>query len=163
MLRRIALTLAATATATVAVAAPSSASDPAPDPTPRPAPASVLGLLPLPVPLLETPDRLTVTTTNTGDPKADGAYELTCGPAGGTHPEAAAACARLEELGEGGKDPFAPVEPGTMCTFQYGGPAKARISGTWRGRSVDATFDRGDGCEIKRWQSLEPVLPTSRS
>jgi hypothetical protein len=41
--------------------------------------------------------------------------------------------------------------------------ATARVTGTWQGRQVDATFDRSNGCEISRWQTLEPVLPNTRS
>ncbi|MGW2560527.1 SSI family serine proteinase inhibitor [Streptomyces sp. NPDC001514] len=153
MLRRFALTAVATATASVAalaVAAPA---------------ASASVLRPLPLPLLqpeETQDRLTVITSGTGNPMADGTYELTCAPAGGTHPEAQAACDRLEEFGRQGENPFAPVAQDAMCTQMYGGPATARVTGTWRGQPVDATFNRNNGCEIARWQTLEPVLPTAR-
>jgi hypothetical protein len=45
--------------------------------------------------------------------------------------------------------------------MQYGGPATARITGTWHGRPVDATYKRTDGCEISRWQGLVPVLPAT--
>ncbi|MFD7439791.1 SSI family serine proteinase inhibitor [Streptomyces sp. NPDC059909] len=153
MLRRFAFTAVATATASVAalvVAAPASS-------------ASVLGPLPLPLLQPEEPqDRLTLITADTGNPMADGTYELTCGPVGGTHPEAEAACDRLEELRQEGEDPFASVSRDAMCTQMYGGPATAHVTGTWRGRTVDATFDRSNGCEIARWQTLEPVLPTAR-
>lgn len=115
-------------------------------------------------PLLQeqAPDRLTVTVVDTGITRADGMYELRCGPAGGTHPEAGSACARLDELAGEGKDPFAPVPEGQMCTMQMGGPATARVTGTWQGRSVDATFSHKNGCEISRWQNLVPVLPAAR-
>lgn len=46
-----------------------------------------------------------------------------------------------------------------MCTMQYGGPATARVTGTWAGRPVDATYERGNGCEIARWDAMVPVLP----
>ncbi|GGZ24338.1 hypothetical protein GCM10010365_50760 [Streptomyces poonensis] len=104
-----------------------------------------------------TEDRLTVTVQGTGD--ADGTYELECHPAGGTHPDGHGACARLDRNTTWGRSPFTPVPPGTMCTMQYGGPATAHITGTWTGRTVDAHFDRRDGCEIARWDALVPVLP----
>ncbi|GGJ83161.1 hypothetical protein GCM10011583_13560 [Streptomyces camponoticapitis] len=107
-------------------------------------------------------DRLTVTVVDTNITRADGTYELRCGPAAGTHPEAASACARLDEIAADGKDPFTPVPKGQMCTMQMGGPATARVTGTWQGRSVDATFSRKNGCEISRWQNLVPVLPAAR-
>ncbi|MEW2548892.1 SSI family serine proteinase inhibitor [Streptomyces sp. NPDC047002] len=86
-------------------------------------------------------------------------YELRCEPVGGTHPEAAAACDRLDGFGRGGSDPFAPVPEGQLCTQIYGGPATARVVGTWHGRPVDASFNRRNGCEISRWRQLVPVLP----
>ncbi|WP_338671637.1 SSI family serine proteinase inhibitor [Streptomyces sp. SCSIO 30461] len=168
MLRRLAMTATASVATLLAVApgAPASA-DPAAGPAPAPAPAaSPAETQGLPLPLLqpeEPTDRLIVTTAQTGNPRADGTYELNCGPAGGSHPAAKAACARLERLGEGGKDPFAPVGEDRMCAQQYGGPATARVKGTWRGKPVDATFARRNGCEIGRWRAMEPVLPTARS
>lgn len=45
-----------------------------------------------------------------------------------------------------------------MCTQQYGGPQRARITGTWRGKKVDARFDRTDGCQIARWNRLDAVF-----
>jgi hypothetical protein len=106
------------------------------------------------------PDHLTVTVRDAG-PGKDGTWELYCHPEGGTHPATADACARLERVTADGGNPFAPPGKGadTLCTFQYGGPATARITGRWGGRAVDATFDRGDGCRIGRWNALVPVLP----
>lgn len=118
--------------------------------------------LPLPLPLLQAQDKLDLTVTDPAVQKTPGVYELTCGPAGGSHPRAQEACDRLEELAEGGRDPFAPVPAGQLCTQIYGGAATARITGTWHGRRVDASFNRSNGCEIARWQGLEPVLPTAR-
>ncbi|MFC5801305.1 hypothetical protein ACFPWT_11905, partial [Streptomyces formicae] len=66
-------------------------------------------------------------------------------------------------LSEGGGDPFEGAPEDSMCTQMYGGRATARITGTWQGRTVDATFDRTNGCEIDRWEKLEPVLPTART
>lgn len=152
MLRRIVLTATASVAA-LAAAAPVSASVSA-SPVP----------LPLPLHLLSSPDKLTVTVSESGNARTNGRYELECGkPASGTHPSAQAACDRLEELAREGKDPFAPVPEDQMCTQQFGGPATARVTGTWQGRRVDATFSRGNGCEISRWQTMEPVLPNTRS
>ncbi|MGW4238748.1 SSI family serine proteinase inhibitor [Streptomyces sp. NPDC004749] len=107
-------------------------------------------------------DRLTVTVRGSGDRAADGTYELTCGPTGGSHPRAAAACDRLAKLAGEKRDPFAPVAKDAMCTMIDGGPATAKVTGTWRGRAVNASFDRTNGCEISRWQAVEPVLPAAR-
>ncbi|MCX4824209.1 SSI family serine proteinase inhibitor [Streptomyces sp. NBC_01142] len=149
MLRRIVLTATASVAA-LAAAVPAAAS---------------ASPLPLPLTLLAPADELTVIASETGNKRTTGSYQLKCGPEGGsgTHLAAQAACDRLEELAAEGRDPFAPVPEDRMCTQQYGGPATARITGTWRGRQVDAAFSQGNGCEISRWRNLEPVLPNARS
>ncbi|MBM7171538.1 hypothetical protein JQK87_24640 [Streptomyces sp. G44] len=139
MLRRLVLTAAASAAALSALPllpGTAYAATPAPGPT----------------------DRLTVTVSDSGG-DGEGTYELKCHPTGGTHPAAAAACKRLDEVTVYGTDPFAPVPADRMCTMQYGGPATARITGTWQGRPVNATYNRGNGCEISRWDNMAPVLP----
>ncbi|MFD7864088.1 SSI family serine proteinase inhibitor [Streptomyces sp. NPDC059783] len=152
MMRRLALT------AVVSLAALSAAA---------PGAVAVAGPLPLPLglPVLQGDDggtRLTVVVSGSGDPAADGRYELECEPAGGSHPAARQACERLGQLAEAGQDPFAPVPRGAMCTQQYGGSATARVTGTWQGRSVDSAFDRTNGCEMGRWNNLRPLLPNVR-
>jgi hypothetical protein len=106
-------------------------------------------------------DALTVVVSDASGARggAPMTYELRCAPTGGTHPDAAAACSRLDEVAGEGRDPFSPVPSDRMCTQIYGGPATAHITGSWRGRAVDATFDRRNGCEIARWRDLVPVLP----
>ncbi|WNI23579.1 SSI family serine proteinase inhibitor [Streptomyces sp. ITFR-16] len=152
MMRRLALT------AVVSLAALSAAA---------PAATAAAGPLPLPLPLslFQEEDggtHLTVVITGSGNPEADGRYELECEPAGGTHPVARQACERLAQLEGEDADPFAPVPADAMCTQQYGGPATARITGTLQGRRIDSAFDRSNGCEIGRWNSLRPVLPNVR-
>ena len=75
---------------------------------------------------------------------------LHCGPAGGTLPQAADACKKLAGL----RAPFAPVPAGMMCTQIFGGPQVARVTGTFEGRNVRATFNRRGGCEIARWNRV---------
>ncbi|WP_030755621.1 SSI family serine proteinase inhibitor [Streptomyces sp. NRRL F-5135] len=112
-------------------------------------------------------DRLTVTVADSGTPGADGSFELSCHPAGGGHWAAQEACDRLDGMTRWGRDTFAPESTagsaGAMCTTMYGGPATARITGTWAGRPVDAAFSRSDGCEIARWDRLVPLLPAQVS
>ncbi|ARF73907.1 hypothetical protein B7C62_17785 [Kitasatospora albolonga] len=183
MLRRLALTAVVTLTAVSAIAPAASASGQVPSALPTSGPLSAAqpapGPLPVPLPALpsflkgggsggsEKPaarTRLTVTVERSGVAGADGTFELTCGPTGGTHPERQAACDRLAEVGatRAGRDLFRAAPEGTMCTMIYGGDAYARIVGTWEGRSVDTTVTRGDGCEIARWNNLVPVLPDLR-
>ncbi|MEU9457337.1 SSI family serine proteinase inhibitor [Streptomyces sp. NPDC048312] len=149
MLRRLALTAVVSLAALSAVA-----------------PAAATGPLPLPLPLPVLQDdartRLTITVSATGDSAAEGSFELRCAPAGGSHPVAEQACGRLDELAGGSRDPFAPVPADALCTLQSGGPATARVTGTWRGRHIDSAFSRTNGCEISRWNNLIPVLPNVR-
>jgi hypothetical protein len=81
-------------------------------------------------------------------------WTLTCDPAGGSHPEAAKACAALAKA----KAPFTPVAKDQQCTMIYGGPEEATVTGTWKDQKVDAKFSRKNGCELSRWTALNPVL-----
>ncbi|MER6979373.1 SSI family serine proteinase inhibitor [Streptomyces carpinensis] len=103
-------------------------------------------------------DHLTVTVRHAGAGK-DGTYKLYCHPGGGSHPDVRGACGALDRSTRWGHDTFAPVPHDSVCTMQYGGPATARITGTWAGRPVDATYERNNGCEIGRWDRLVPLLP----
>ncbi|MGW3819670.1 SSI family serine proteinase inhibitor [Streptomyces sp. NPDC005046] len=184
MLRRLLLTAAVSATAALSAVPSAIAGTPSavpeasplpgasPVPTAYPAGPSSLSaaayrvalsaLMPPPARPDESVDRLTVTVHGAGS-GADGTFELQCHPAGGSHPDAAEACDRLDRKATWGKDPFTPVPPDTLCAMQYGGPATAHVTGTWAGRPVDARYDRSDGCEISRWNALMPLLPGSRS
>ena len=57
---------------------------------------------------------------------------------------------------------FEPVPPDVACTQVYGGPQRARIRGTIRGRAVDGRFSRVDGCEIARYERVRPLLRLAR-
>ncbi|WP_030677135.1 SSI family serine proteinase inhibitor [Streptomyces sp. NRRL B-1347] len=108
-----------------------------------------------------TQDHLKVTYSENDGTAAHKTYELTCGPAGGSHPSPAEACERLDGLAAEGSDPFRPVARDAMCTQVYGGAQTAHVTGTWRGQPVDASFKRTDGCQISRWNTLVPVLPST--
>ncbi|GAA5615309.1 subtilase-type protease inhibitor [Streptomyces platensis] len=108
-------------------------------------------------------DHLTVTVRGSGSARTDGTFELYCHPARGNHPHAKKACTKLDGMTRWGRDPFAPVPQGANCTMIYGGPATAHITGTWAGRPVNADFRRTNGCEISRWSSFEPLLPSTSS
>ncbi|MFJ8663190.1 SSI family serine proteinase inhibitor [Streptomyces sp. NPDC093795] len=127
--------------------------------------AGAAGFAPLPpLPLLSpSTDTLTVTVSESGHRDADGTFELTCDDrAAGNHPARENACERLDQLAKAGGNPFLPVPKDQLCTQMYGGPAVAHITGTWQGRTIDARFSRANGCEIDRWENLEPVLPLVR-
>ncbi|WP_129841389.1 SSI family serine proteinase inhibitor [Streptomyces sp. RFCAC02] len=111
----------------------------------------------------EGPYHLTITVSGAGAER-DGTYELTCEPAGGTHPDPEAACDALLAADA----PFTEEKTGTkeaapLCTYLYGGPATATVRGVWDGRAVDASYRRTNGCEIARWDALVPVLPSMAS
>jgi hypothetical protein len=82
-------------------------------------------------------------------------WTLRCPSGGGTLPDAANACEQLAQI----DDPFAPVPKDTACTQVYGGPQEADVTGTYRGRPVNAHFDRGNGCEIARWDKVGFLFP----
>ncbi|GAB3620829.1 SSI family serine proteinase inhibitor [Glutamicibacter endophyticus] len=72
-----------------------------------------------------------------------------------TLPAAASACQLLHD------SPALLTEPTPTkqtCTMIYGGPDRATIRGTLNGISVDATFDRSNGCAIDRWDTLQSLL-----
>ncbi|GAB2693662.1 SSI family serine proteinase inhibitor [Thalassiella azotivora] len=80
---------------------------------------------------------------------------LTCDPAGGDVPDPQAAC---DALVQAWPSAFAAVPKDAACTMVFGGPQTATISGTIGGGQVLAEFDRTNGCEIERWESLSPLL-----
>jgi hypothetical protein len=73
-----------------------------------------------------------------------------------TLPDPEAALAVVERFGE---DIFFPKPgPPRLCTQQYGGPQVAVVTGTFHGRTVNARFQRTDGCEIARWKAMAALL-----
>lgn len=103
---------------------------------------------------------LTVTVWPQG--KAEGGarkWTLRCNPTGGTHPAKARACRRLAQL----KEPFKPVPRDAVCTEIYGGPHEARVTGTFRGKRVNASFNRRNGCQIARWDRVQVLLVVAGS
>ena len=85
-------------------------------------------------------------------------FDLSCDPPGGDHPKAEAACDTLAANPEA----LEPVPPETACTQIFGGPERAEVTGLFRGRDVDATFDRSNGCEIDRWDRLAALFDVSQ-
>jgi len=99
-----------------------------------------------------SPDATSLTITLVADDGVDPeSFELKCDPPGGNHPQPAEACKALEAAGA---KVFEPVPKGQMCTDLYGGPQTATVKGTYKGKAVDAEFERTNGCEIDRWEQL---------
>lgn len=99
--------------------------------------------------------------TITVDPGSGGeavTYSLTCGPSGGDHPDPDAACAALDAATAGEAKPLNPTPPNQICTEIYGGDQTAVIEGTLNGEPLRTELGRTNGCEIARWDALQPVL-----
>lgn len=93
---------------------------------------------------------LTITVQPQGPSGPEHTWTLRCGPAGGTLPQAAAACRKLAAL----EAPFAPTPSDAVCTQIYGGPQEAIVRGTFNGRRIWVRLTRRDGCAIKRWDRV---------
>lgn len=105
-------------------------------------------------------DHLIVTLTHSGN--NDGTYKIRCHPAhshGYADPQAV--CDQLDGATTWGDDPFVPVPRDAVCEMIYGGPQRAHVTGRWAGRSVDAAFNRSNGCEIDRWNKFSKLLKFS--
>jgi hypothetical protein len=50
-------------------------------------------------------------------------------------------------------------DPRRACTQIYGGPERARISGTINGARVDRRLSRTDGCRISDWERAATLIP----
>ncbi|WP_017626414.1 SSI family serine proteinase inhibitor [Nocardiopsis chromatogenes] len=103
---------------------------------------------------------LTIEITYADDPPAEGGTEpkdwtLTCGPAGGDHPDPEAACADLDEAGAEG---FEEVPEDQACTYEMGGPEIAEVEGHVGGTDVSTEFNKSGGCEIARYEEMGAVL-----
>jgi hypothetical protein len=80
-------------------------------------------------------------------------WTLQCDPAGGTHPDPAAACATLLKA----KNPFAPLQKGIECPMIMVGSKTAIVKGTYFGKHVDSTFVEG-GCDLPRWAKIGQIF-----
>lgn len=79
-------------------------------------------------------------------------YTLTCGPAGGSTPDPAAACRKLTTA-----DLFGPKPAHVMCPMILAGSARATVSGTYLGKAVHETIVDG-GCDLARYQHLKQIF-----
>lgn len=72
--------------------------------------------------------------------------------------DAAAMCLALNEQALRDRVLLGPPAD-VACTEIYGGPQIATITGTLDGESVDAAFDRANGCGISDWDQFALFLP----
>ncbi|PRH79970.1 hypothetical protein C6N75_06740 [Streptomyces solincola] len=93
------------------------------------------------------------------DPPVNGTWDVTCPSRRKSGGRGNAFCDRLEGRTAPGIDLFAPVPADALCSAEYDRPATATVAGRWKGRRVDARFDRTNGCETARWGRLRPLLP----
>jgi hypothetical protein len=94
---------------------------------------------------------LTVTVDKDGDGGAAAkTTDVSCDAAGDSP-----ACAALDAMKA---DAFEATPSDVACTQQYGGPETATVKGTLRGKMIDASFSRTNGCEISRWNAAKDLL-----
>jgi Subtilisin inhibitor-like len=80
-------------------------------------------------------------------------WTLKCDPIGGSHPDAAAACAALLKA----KTPFAPAPKGIACPMIMVGAKTAIVKGTYFGKPIDTRFTEG-GCDLARWTKIGQIF-----
>jgi hypothetical protein len=103
-----------------------------------------------------TATQLTITVWPDGGADST-TWTLRCDPDGGTLPRSARACRTLAAL----ESPFAPIPPDTACIQVYGGPQRALVRGTYRGRRIWTRFARRNGCETSRWNRHAALFPVA--
>lgn len=96
-------------------------------------------------PAAAPPTSLHLTLTRPGDGATTArSVTLHCDPPGGTHPEAARACA---ELARHGGRIEREADRGAACTMIYA-PVVAEASGRWRGRPVSFRAEYSNECVL---------------
>lgn len=81
-----------------------------------------------------------------GGPGGHRTVMLTCNPAGGTHPQSAAACADLSRV-NGNFENLGQKRSNTMCTMIYR-PITVTATGTWEDSSVDYGDEYPNACVL---------------
>lgn len=80
-------------------------------------------------------------------------WTLNCEPAGGTHPDPAAACSALLKL----KNPFAARSKQIACPMILRSNRKIVVTGTWFGVPVHRVVIDG-GCDLELFSALDKIL-----
>ena len=122
--------------------------------TPAPSSASSASSASSPSSAPATPPKVSLDITVSSAPgKLPKHWTLRCDPTGGTHPNAAAACAVLLKT----SNPFASVPKNVMCPMIRVGTKTAKVEGTYFGKPVDKTFTPG-GCTGAEWAKLGQIF-----
>ena len=108
-----------------------------------------------------TPAPVTLTVHYTGGSQVERVAHLRCrGDSaradGFLRTSARPACRRARKIAA-----FLASKPSSKrtCTQIYGGPQRARVTGTIGDRRIDRRFKRTDGCQVADWQHAVPLLP----
>jgi hypothetical protein len=111
------------------------------------------------------PAPVTLTVRYTGGSQVERVAQLSCrGDSaradGFLRTSALPACRRARKIAS-----FLASKPSSkrICTQIYGGPQRARITGTIGDRRIDRRFKRTDGCQIGDWQYAVPLVPRMRA
>jgi hypothetical protein len=80
-------------------------------------------------------------------------WTLRCDPAGGTKPDAAAACSQLIAH----KTILQPTDVRVFCPMIMANAASYLVYGTWFGRPVHESIADG-GCDLARWSQLHQIF-----
>lgn len=67
-------------------------------------------------------------------------------------------CASLPDTWQKTLTGLAKASPNVKCALVYGGPSVATVIGSYQGTKITAQFSRSNGCEIAKWNLLEPLL-----
>jgi|688.fasta_scaffold359030_2 hypothetical protein len=117
---------------------------------------SILSLSFMSVPAASAASAITLQIKVMGEDKKSFNWNLKCQPNSGSHPQISTACKFLNTAT--GKKAMLEPPKKDMCTQIYGGDITARISGTFKGKKVNLSLNRKDGCKIAQWDSLIKVL-----
>jgi hypothetical protein len=82
-------------------------------------------------------------------------YTLSCVPAGGTLPGAAAACIKLANPNRPFFDPPSTTE---VCADVVSGDGVIKVTGVWQDRPIDVLFNQTDSCKTARFDRIARVL-----
>jgi hypothetical protein len=88
-------------------------------------------------------------------PEGPKTYTLSCVPAGGTLPGAAAACIKLANPDRPLFDPPATTE---VCADVVSGDGVIKVTGVWQEQPVDSLFNQTDSCNTARFDRIARIL-----